>query len=432
MSPVTSPFSTSRAIFEAYAERSWRQIVERQRAKDMEFVLGKRAACYVWDLEGERRILDCACSGGVYSLGHRHPEIVAAMHGALDDGLDAGLWSIPSGELIAVQDALAASAPSANLCRSVLTCTSTQSIDLALMFSFRMTSRSQVVAYRHGYHGHGGLAAVVTGSKQEGVLEHYSLPTHQTRFFEDYGDLEAMSKLIDKDCSAVILEPINYETFQPAAADFLPALSSLCRERGALLILDETRTGLGRSGRMWMSEIYGLQPDILISGKGLGGGIYPVSALLTTPAIYDRCMNDEKYGYLSSMGGNPLAAVVAAKVLEITQRPTLLANVAHIERQLRAGFAVLCQRHPDVFESTAILGGIATLGLRIRAHGEIIARELFRRGVYFHSVSQIDPLVVKFFPALISESDSLVELIAALDAFATDADPASASVAAPG
>lgn len=429
---MSTVLSTSRAIFEAYAERSWRQIVERQRAKDMEFVLGKREGCHVWDLEGARRILDCACSGGVYSLGHRHPDVIATLHTALDDGLDAGLWSIPSGELIAVQDALAASAPTPELCRSVLTCTSTQSIDLALMFSYRVTGRSHVVAYQHGYHGHGGLAALVTGNKEEGVLDHYSLPTHQTRFFEEYGAIGALEQLIDAQCAAIILEPMNYETFQPAAADFLPALSALCRERGTLLIIDETRTGLGRSGRMWMSEIYGLRPDILISGKGLGGGIYPVSALLTTPAIYDRCMNEEKYGYLSSMGGNPLAAVVAAKVLEITRRPALLANVARIERQLRVGFDTLCERHPEVFAPGAVLGGIATIGLRIRAHAAIVVRELFRRGVYCHSVSQVEPLVVKFFPALISDSDAIAELLAALDAFATDADPESAPVAAPG
>jgi acetylornithine/succinyldiaminopimelate/putrescine aminotransferase len=315
----------------------------------------------------------------------------------------------------------------------VFTCTATQSIDLALMFSFRMTRRTKVVAYRHGYHGHGGLAAVVTGNEEEGVLDHYFLPRHQARFFEQYGDLHSLENIIDTDCAAVVLEPMNYETFQPAAADFLPALAALCRERGALLIVDETRTGLGRSGHLWMSEIYGVRPDILISGKGLGGGIYPVSALLTTPAIYDRCMNDKKYGYLSSMGGNPLAAVIAAKVLEITQRPSLLANVARMEKQLGEGFAVLCERYPNVFEPGAVLGGIATLGVRNRAHAAILPRELFKRGVYCHSVSQVDPLVVKFFPALISDSSSLVELLAALEGFAADTHAASRSTGdAPG
>jgi acetylornithine/succinyldiaminopimelate/putrescine aminotransferase len=412
---------TSKEIFDAYVERSWRQMAQRQRAKGTGLVLGKREGCYIWNLEGDRRLLDCGGSGGVHSLGHRHPEIVAAMHAALDSGLDAGLWTAPSAELLAVQDTFAASAPVPELSRSVLTCTATQSIDLALMFSYRMTGRKKVVAYRHGYHGHGGLAALVTGSDKEGVLDHYSLPAHQTVFFEQYGDIRLMERLVDRDCTAVILEPMNYETFQPAPTRFLPELEALCRDRGVLLIIDETRTGLGRSGKLWMTGHYELRPDMLITGKGLGGGLYPVSAVLTTETIYDRCMNGEKYGYLSSMGGNPLAAVIASKVLEITRRPALAANVARLERQLRAGFATLCGKYPQVFDVTAVLGGIATIGLQTRAHRAVIAGALFERGVQCHSISEVDPLVVKFFPPLISDPAVGAELIAALDGFAADA-----------
>jgi acetylornithine/succinyldiaminopimelate/putrescine aminotransferase len=170
-----------------------------------------------------------------------------------------------------------------------------------------------------------------------------------------------------------------------------------------------------------MSEHYGVQADMLITGKGLGGGIYPVSAVLTTPAIYDRCMNEDKYGYLSSMGGNPLAAIIATKVLEVTRRAGLLANVGRIEQQLREGFLDLCERYPAVFVPATVLGAIGTIGLQSRAHGQVMARELFRRGVYCHSVSLVEPLVVKFFPPLVSERQDIEELLSALDEFAKDA-----------
>jgi 4-aminobutyrate aminotransferase-like enzyme len=96
--------------------------------------------------------------------------------------------------------------------------------------------------------------------------------------------------------------------------------------------------------------------------------------------------------------------------------------VARVEQQISEGFATLCLKHPCVFESRAVLGGIATIGLKIATHRPIIARELFKRGVYCHSVSQVDPLVVKFFPPLVSDVSAVAELIDALDRFAADAD----------
>jgi putrescine aminotransferase len=416
---MSMTMQTSKQVFDAYVERSWRSLAERQRAKNMEFVIGKREGCHIWNLEGTRRVLDCGNSGGVHSLGHRNPEIVAALHEALDLGLDAGLWAMPSAELLAAQDALAAVAPVSTINRSVLTCTATQSNDLALMFSFRVTGRKKAVAYRYGYHGHGGWAALVTGSQDEGVLEHYSLPTDRTRFFGRYGDLSAIEPLIDEGCAAVILEAFDYETFQPAPPGFLIQLEALCRSRGALLIIDETRTGLSRSGRFWMSSHSGVSPDILILGKGLGGGIYPVSALLATERVYDICMNASGWGYQSSMGGNPLGAFIASRVIELSQRPELFTNIARIEAQLEAGFAALTENYPDIYRMTAVLGGIATLGLQQPPHGRLMAPELFRRGVFIHSVSLVEPLVVKFFPCLTSDPTAIGELLSALDDFAT-------------
>ena len=138
---------------------------------------------------------------------------------------------------------------------------------------------------------------------------------------------------LDQSIAAVILEPMCYETFEPAAPAFMTALYRLCRERGALVILDETRTGLGRTGSLWAAEAYGTAPDLMIVGKGLSGGIYPVSACLMTQERYHACINSHAYGYASSLGGNELACTVATRVLEISSRPTLLANVRQRSEQ---------------------------------------------------------------------------------------------------
>jgi putrescine aminotransferase len=404
----------TKEILDGYAARSWRFLVERQ-----QFVMGKREGSYFWNLEGDRRILDCGTGGGVHSLGHRNPEIIQALVGALDH-LDSGHWTMATAEHLALHDMLVASAPTPSLNRTVATLGSTETIDLALMFAFRVTGRRKALAYRHGFHGHSGFAALVTGSEPEGMSEHYGLPTDYSEFFGEYGAVESVERYISDECAAVILEPINYETFEPAPADFLPKLAKLCRSRGALLIIDETRTGLSRTGRLYMSSHYQFDPDMVILGKGFGGGVYPVSALLTTQDIFDSCMNQSAWGYQSSLAGSPIAAVVAAKVLEIVQRREIVENIARLESALKTGFRDLCEAYPDVFSGAWVLGGIAGLAFSDKAAATVVKAELFKRNVMCHSASVIEPRCVKFLPCLTSDPAIVGEITQALGGFAVE------------
>ncbi len=337
-------------------------MAELQRSSGMEFVIGEALGPYLWNIERTHRLLDCGNAGGVHSLGHRNPELLATVRAAYDR-YDAGIWSMPTAESLALQDALTSMAPDPSLCRSVTTLSSTDSIDLALMFAMRCTGRRKLVAYRHGYHGHGGLAALVTGSDYDGQIEHYSLSRSQTRFFDEYDSAASVTAQLDGECAALILELMNFETFKPASPEFVAQIAADCRRKGILFIVDETRTGLGRSGLPWLTSHYELAPDIVILGKGLGGGLYPVSALLTTRPIYDRCLNEGHWGFSSSMACSPIAAVVAAKVIELIQRPALAANVKRLETQLKQEFAVLCDEFPSVFARGSVVGAIATIGL---------------------------------------------------------------------
>ena len=418
---MTEPDSaaSSKEILSGYVDRSWRFLAELQRSSGMEFVIGEAQGSYLWNLEHTHRLLDCGNAGGVHSLGHRNPELLATLRAALDR-YDAGIWSMPTAQSLALQDSLTAMAPSPSLCRCVTTLSSTDSIDLALMFAMRCTGRKKLVAYRHGYHGHGGMAALVTGSDTDGQIAHYSLSRSQTRFFEEYDSAASVSALLDGECAALILELMNFETFQPASAEFVEQIAADCRRKGIVLIVDETRTGLGRSGLPWLTSHYAVSPDIIVLGKGLGGGLYPVSALVTTQPIYDRCLNEGHWGFSSSMAGSPLGSLVAAKVVEIIQRPELVANVKHLETLLTREFAALCDEFPRVFAPGTVLGAIATLGLRSRADCDAIQPALFKRGVMCHSVSLIEPAVIKFFPCLTSEPGVVTELADALRGFASD------------
>jgi acetylornithine aminotransferase len=170
-----------------------------------------------------------------------------------------------------------------------------------------------------------------------------------------------------------------------------------------------------------MSSHYRVTPDMLILGKGLGGGLYPVSAVLTTLPIYERCMNDGHWGFMSSMAGSAVGALVAAKVIEIIQRPQLLSNVARLEQALSGQFRELCERFPDVFEPAWVRGGIGAIALREPQAAATVQSELFRRGVLCHSVSEIEPRVVKFFPCLTSDPAIAGEIAESLIGFATRA-----------
>ena len=404
-------------VYDAYVDRSWRFLADLQRSAGIEFVVGKREGNYLWNIENTRRVLECGNSGGVYSFGHRNPEVLETLLKALGH-LDAGMWTLPTNESLEFQDAVQACAPNPSLRRSVLTLSASESIDLAVMFAFRATGRRKVLAFSHGYHGHSGFAALVTGSETEGLFEHYSLPTGHSDFFPLYGSLPSFERHMGPDIAAVILEPMNYETFQPAPAGYLEGIAALCRQHGALLIIDETRTALGRSGRTFMTSHYLVEPDMLILGKGLGAGLYPVSALVTTQPLYDECMNSKRWGFMSSMAGSPVGASVAKKTLEIAQRPSLLENVARLERALAGRFSDLCETYPDVYEPAWVKGGIATLRLKDKRTALIIQRELFRRNVLCHSVSEIEPTVVKFFPCLTSPPEIVEEMCAALADFA--------------
>ncbi|PQZ46585.1 aspartate aminotransferase family protein [Ochrobactrum sp. MYb15] len=406
--------TTSAEIFGAFIERSWRSNAERQLAKGAEFVIGRREGVYMWDVEGERRLIDCGAGGGVHALGHRHPDVLQALRKALDDGRDTGLWSVPNAEYLKLQDRLAALAPQPSLNRSVVTLCSTLSVDLATMFAFRVTKRQRMLAYRHGYHGHTGFAAIVTGSPEEGIIDHYNLPTHAT-FLENFGDTEELDRLLTKDIAAFIIEPMDYETFAPAPKGFLEAASRLCQERGIMFIMDETRAGLGRTGTLWATEQYDIEPAMLITGKGLSGGLYPASAVLMRDDIYEECMNKHRFAYISSLGGNEISCVVAAQVLEIASSPKLLENVKSVGAYLSRKLDGVCQRYPDILTKVSSFGLAISIELTSREVGRALYREIFAAGVLCHSVSEIDPPSLKLFPPLVLTNEQADEISDALD-----------------
>lgn len=414
MSSSVSAEPTSKDIFDAFIARSWRSNALRQRNKGVEFVIGRREGVYLWNLEGNKRVIDCGTGGGVHSMGHRNPDVVSALKEALEDR-DTGLWSFPNAEYLRLQDRLAQLAPRPELNRSVITLSSTTSVDVATMFAFRYTGRRKILAYRHGYHGHSGFAALVTGSVQEGVLDHYNLPTEFCEFFDTYGNVAELESRIGPSVAAVILELMDYETFAPASQDFIQRLAAQCKSNGVLLIVDETRTGLGRTGRFWATEYYDIIPDMMITGKGLSGGLYPASALQMREDIYDRCMNEHRFAYISSLGGNEISCIVAAKVLDLASQPRFMEKTSAACKHLTEGLAQVCRMHHNLLSEGASFGCIFTVRVNDPSLAPELYRRMFQEGVLCHSVSEIEPSVLKFLPPLVLEREHADEIVAALD-----------------
>lgn len=406
------PDLASREVLDKYIEKSWRSNAERQRSVGMDFVIGKREGAYIWNLEGTRRLIDCGVAGGVHSLGHRAPEVLEALQTALSESRDTGLWSIPNAEYLELQDLLAKIAPTPELNRSVITLASTVSVNLALMFSFRFTGRTNVVAYKHGYHGHTGLAAAVTGSEAEGIIEYYHL-NHPVRFFGTFKEVDGICALLTEDVAAFICEPWDYETFEQVPPETLERIAQVCHEKGIVFIIDETRTGLGRTGRLWGIEWSKVKPDMLITGKGLSGGLYPASAVLTLEEIYERCMNEHKYAYISSLGGNEISCIVARKVLELCSQPQLLEDVRKKSELLAGKLDEVGAEYPNLIGKTRSFG----LGMFVPVADDEMSRkiqlQLIVEGVLPHSISMTRDTGVKFLPPIRLDEEIIDEIAAA-------------------
>ena len=221
---------------------------------------------------------------------------------------------------------------------------------------------------------------------------------------------------LDASTAAVIIEPMCYETFERASPEFMAEVYRLCRDRGVLVIMDETRTGLGRTGTMWAAEAFAGAPDLLITGKGLSGGIYPVSACVMTEGLYESCVNAHEYGYASSLAGNELACLVAARVLELSSEPALLGNVRNRAKQALQSIAVLTRRYQGVF-----LGGDANgLAIHIRLQSAEFAEALnlacVNAGLLCHSVSRSRGPMIKLMPPLVIDEATLSDVFSRLEA----------------
>ncbi len=292
--------------------------------RDLTIVRGQGAL--VWDDEG-REYIDCVAGHGVANLGHSHPQVVAAIQRQAAELITCPemFFNPVRGQLLAKLTALAP----AGMARAFLANSGTEAVEAAFKFARYSTGRTEIIAAMRGFHGRTMGALSATWNKKYRQPFQPLLPEIR---HVPYNNLDKMDAAITERTAAVILEVVQGEGgVRPGQADYLRGVQAICRQRGALLILDEVQTGFGRTGKMFALEHYGLQPDMLCVAKSLGGGV-PIGAVLLGERV--RELRPGLHG--STFGGNPLAAAAAVAALDVLTTEDLPGRAADLGAYLMA------------------------------------------------------------------------------------------------
>jgi len=363
----------------------------------VDLVIDRREGYYLYDMDG-RRLIDLHLNGGTYNLGHRHPELVEVLK-AGTERFDMGNHHFPAIARTALAEALQDCAPGPDFKYTAYGSGGGEAIDIAIKTARHAANKKKIVSIIKAYHGHTGLA-VKTGDERFSKL-FLSEDTAGEFVQVPFNDLTAMEDALKgRDVAAVIMEtiPATYGFPMPQEG-YLPAVKALCEKYDALYICDEVQTGLMRTGEMWGISKYGVVPDIMVTGKGISGGMYPIACVL----ISEKCggwLHKDGFGHISTMGGAELGCVVALKTLEIVQRPQVRAMVQFISDYLRAGLDDIMAAFPDFFIGIRQHGVIMGLEFNHEQGAKPVMKHLYENGVWA-IFSTLDPRVLQFKPGLL-------------------------------
>ncbi|GAA4277876.1 aspartate aminotransferase family protein [Aquimarina mytili] len=278
---------------------------------------------YIYATDG-KKYLDFVAGVSACSLGHRHPKVVSAIKEQLDKYLHVMVY----GEYIqqpavSLAKLLASNLPDP-LEKTYLTNSGTEAIEGSLKLARRVTGRSQIIAARQAYHGNTMGSMSVMGFEERKQAFRPLIPDVHFISFNEEEDL----KKITKKTAAVILETIQGGAgFIEPKNNFLKKVRKRCDDVGALLILDEIQPGFGRTGKLFGFQNYNITPDIVVMGKGMGGGL-PIGAFTASTAMMDQLQDNPKLGHITTFGGNPvIAAAALATLQEVTDSDVMAASL---------------------------------------------------------------------------------------------------------
>lgn len=357
--------------------------------------------CTIIDHEG-RKYLDCLGGYGTFAFGHRHPKIVEAVRDQLDHLALSGkaFFSAKSADLA---EKLAEIAPE-GLQYSFFCNSGAEAVDGSLKFAKGATGRSKIISTEGSFHGKTLGPLSVTGRDKYRAPYEPLLPGVA---FVPYGDAEAAVNAIDDQTAAFIVEPIQGEGGVISAPDgYLKAVREATRKHGALMIVDEVQTGMGRTGRNFGSEWEGISGDLMPLAKAIGGGIMPLGVFMGTREVWDIVYGKNPLTHTSTFGGNPLACAAGCAAVDLLVSEGLAARADAYGELFRTGLRQVAARHTDLVKEVRGKGLLIGIEMTMDEVGELTVAQLLKRGVCV-AYTLNNPRVLRIEPPLIVTDEQI-------------------------
>ena len=371
-------------------------------------VIERGEGSYVWDVEG-RRYLDLVSGIAVNALGHGHPELVAAVSKQAGELVHVSNFFTTPAQVRAAERILEVAQASAGSA-VFFTNSGTESIEAAIKLS-RRTGRSRIVALEGAFHGRSTGALALT---HKAAYREPFEPLIPDVVHIPAGDLDALREHVDEQTAMLVLEPVQGEAgVHPLSAEYLQAARARTTEVGALLVVDEIQTGIGRTGAWFAHQRSGIVPDAMTLAKGLGGGV-PIGALVTFGPEVTALLTAGQHG--STFGGNPLACASALAVLDTIESAGLVEAATSLGDHLARSVAAL--DHPALGEARGV-GLLRAIPLQGVGSSEVVAAARVAGFI----VNPVAPDTIRLAPPLTVTTTELDSFVAALPAILEAAAP---------
>jgi len=363
------------------------------------FGVASAEGCRVTGTDG-RSYLDWMAGISVLNTGHRHPKVMAAIRAQQERHLHAMVYGEWAQEIQAAFARKLCGIVPVDDPRVFFTTSGAEAVEGALKAARKATGRGKIAAFEGSYHGNTFGALSVLGRPEMRAPFEPLLPGVSFMRFGDAGALSA----VDRSTAAVIAEPIQAEGGVRVPPDgFLKALRKRCDETGALLVLDEIQTGLGRAGTMWACDREGVRPDVLVLAKALGGGL-PLGAFIA-PARVARALCGDVPGHLTTFGGHPVSCAAGLAALEVMIEEDLARNARELGEILTGALSALA--------NAGVIRGVRGRGLLLGVDLGSVARareavEACRREGLLVGTTLHDEAVLRVTPPLVMSDEDAV------------------------
>lgn len=386
--------------------------------------------CYLFDADGQR-YLDFLSGFGVYALGRSHPAIKAALHEALDADLpnlvqlDCALLPGLLGEALTAR-------AHPGIERAFFTNSGAEAVEAAIKFARCATGRERILYCDHAFHGLTNGALSLNGGVEFRTGFGQLLPGCEP---VPFGDIDALrDQLRYRDVAALVIEPIQGKGVYLAPDEFWPEADELCRQYGTLLVADEIQTGMGRTGRFFCHEHWGIRPDIVTVSKALSGGYVPVGAMLCSTKIFESVYSSMERAVVhsSTFSRNQLAMVAGLATLQTIDDEDIVDRARRTGELFMKSLAPLVDKHEFLHEVRGlglmiglVFGEPESRALRLRwrtierlrtaMFSQLVVVPLFHRHRVLTQVAADNVNVVKLLPPLIAGEEEVEYFTGALD-----------------